>query len=241
MLRKLRPTETMRSPRGPRGLTLLEVAVSVAILVTLVAVLVPVVAKSKRQAKVGSDNEAMRHIGQAAALYTDQHGPHVRSCFELYEAGMVPKELLSGLSDPTELGWSNVVMLETKKHLGNSAKDKAIYPRDYRISYIGAREGGGSDRWLARAEPGSVGWLVNISSSDPEIPQQQYNTLRRVGHYYRLLRDGAVVKRQHIIENFDQGRSCVSSRWFYGDFSTQDRRQTCEDIMNGRPPKESEQ
>jgi hypothetical protein len=159
----------------------------------------------------------------------------VRSTFELIEANALDPALVSGRQDHTKDGWSNIAMKWVVDALGESRADKAVFPRPYRSSYVGMRDVLVDAQRLEKAEPGTVGWLVDFGPSDPAFPHDagaSLHVMGRKGTYRRLLMDTAVVNRRIYSVRAKVPKigwsDCKNYAWFFGDFSTDQAKSDCE-------------
>jgi hypothetical protein len=204
------------------------------VIVVLAGIVLPLLTQSKWSARGSDDVSRLRQIGQAAELYSAQWERAVRSTFELVESNALDRTLLSGKQDRTDIGWSNVAMKFVLDTLGESRADKALYPRPYRMSYVGVRDVMVDSERLQRAEPGTVGWLVDFGPTAPALSQedQAQHIMRRKGSYRRLLNDTAVVVRKIYSIRARVPKvgwsQCKNYAWFFGDFSLEQAKSDCE-------------
>ncbi|MCW5937185.1 MAG: type II secretion system protein [Fimbriimonadaceae bacterium] len=228
------PKEAARgSALDCRGLSLIEVLIVVAIAAILFLVLQPVFITSKRQAMQSDSTSRLHQLGLAAQIYSEANGLKVRSCFELVEAGQVQSSLCTAPLDPTQEGYSNIVMRQLSRgRLG----DKSVHPRPYKLSFVGSRDANVSDAELAKASS-NLGWLIDLSPSESEsggVIEPLLLAMRK-GVYLRLLEDTSVVRRVFTkvsIRN-KQGQTveCSGNPWLFADFEQKIMEEQCGQIQ----------
>lgn len=173
------------------GFTLVEILVAIAVLVTIAAIIAPVIVRSKDAARGANDISNLRQLGLAAALYLDTYGKPPSGCPTVVEARLAPEALCAGLLDPYREGLANRLV----KGLGSGIE---AYEVTYRSTFVGRREfGWPEDKWeeaMNHAE--SIGWLVDLAPSD-NLPETEPSDCQWRGRYRRLMLDSSVQWRAH--------------------------------------------
>jgi prepilin-type N-terminal cleavage/methylation domain-containing protein len=175
-----------------RAFTLVEMLVVMAIVAILFGVLLPVLAKSRREAHTADNISNLRQLGQAAQLYHEQNDRYPWGTIDLVQAKLVPPTICASHLDSTPKGISNEIADYLGHHarmndeeLGVSYKSTYAGPREYRMDPEVYKE------WVTAERAG--GWLVDLTSAergrDPD-----YITAN--GVYRRLLFDGSVATRK---------------------------------------------
>jgi type II secretory pathway pseudopilin PulG len=178
---------------GLRGISLVEVLASVAIVAVLAALSLSAFSGARRRAKATHDTGHLRQIGMAHALYqTTSDSDGWFSIPPLVESGHLPQEIAGSPLDSRPQGLANLVRTERYPHKDNP-------PSDYKESYLAYdmtrwRSEGNRQRYTGYfAEAKGTGWLIAFDHPD------NYQTFRfwdEPGRYQRLLMDGAVVWRE---------------------------------------------
>lgn len=180
------------TPSGARyGFTLFELLVVTAILSVLAGILVGAVGQAQRRAMVGADIETLRQLGQAAALYREEHGTTSwpSGCPQLVSAGLVPQQMCAGRADGSRRGLANLI--STPVH--------SIPTPNYKNSFVGygvlTRYGWESllDLW---PDSDGYGWLADVSTVDWEYGPGRSPV--EGSPYRRLMHDGSVQARRAI-------------------------------------------
>lgn len=197
------------------ALTLVEMLVVVAILLLLLLIAMPVMFRARTKSYETTEISALRQLGLAASLYSDQHGDLPYSVQPLVAHGMVPKEICASHLDPTTDGIANEFCRHSPSYYGFIAP--------YKSSYLGLREYGlfnlpfqkeliedlkGHDRF---------GWLISLTSSKPEVPGEMAGQFK--GKYMRLTSDGSVIRRDHAStwSVMPDGRTAGSPFFMFSD------------------------
>ena len=96
----------MRLAREESGFTLIELLVVIGIISILTSMLMPTLAKSRRQAEAVVCENNLRQIGIALNVYADQNQDHFPtwSTWEVYPNGTSPED------DDDKLGWTEQIM-----------------------------------------------------------------------------------------------------------------------------------
>lgn len=176
-----------------RGFSLIEILVVIGILALLMGFVLPVVVQAKNGGKRVDSLSAMRQLGQAAAMYSEQTGAYPRRTRDLVEMNLVPVELCSSKQDPTPHGLANAMLWDA----GRSEAEVRSKLAPYRDSFVGL------GLYRMREEilrdyifdsPGG-GWLLDFSETQRS---EVMNPMTWDGRYRRLQFDGAVVTRPFI-------------------------------------------
>ena len=213
-----------------RGFTLIEILVSIAIIVVLVGLLIPVLGRAKLQAKRANDLSQLHQLGLAGALYAENDGPYFpRACALLVNTGLAQKELCSGLSDPTTKGIASRVGASFgSQPLGD---DGEMEP--FRSTFVGTWEFRSSDFLeLSPYEGRSLdqGWLVDLSPVTFDW-SEIFNMLQPEGSFIRLRRDSSIQRKpMSTVKCVVDGQRIATSLFFFCDLDTTDRAKVC------RPP-----
>lgn len=176
-----------------QGFTLIETLVVIAIIAILAALLFPVLASSKTQARRVDNISRMRQLGVAAAMYESHYDRFPVSTVQLVKEGLVQRDMCDSYLDQSKLGLGNEVADIESKTLGAFTQ---FTRADYKNSFAGLGEFGLSDEIYDNyIKPGpAAGWLVDLLASDRGFLP---HPVQWEGNYNRLLTDGAVVTRKH--------------------------------------------
>ena len=178
-----------------RGITLMEMIVTMAIILVLAAILLSTFNTAKGKANSTSDISKMRQLGVAGALYNETYGEFPMSTIPLVQLKMVPIELVASSLDPFPRGLANYVC-EDKL---NAIDPMPGYSTTYKRSFIGPAEFMVPEfafNKFVKGKEGS-GWLIELSTAkaDRKLKGGEF-VMQRVGPYKRLLFDASVVIRQ---------------------------------------------
>ncbi|MCW5942025.1 MAG: prepilin-type N-terminal cleavage/methylation domain-containing protein [Fimbriimonadaceae bacterium] len=192
--------------RAPRGFSLVEVLVVVAIIAIVAGVLV-----ARRRGFLAQDASNMRQFGLAEALYVESHdGRRPLDLGPLVSERLLLAEMCASAMDSTAIGLGNVQIVEMGRFVGGARwSDGRVTP--FRQSYFSLR-GSGLENKLPLDDPeaSNVGWIVSLVETDA-VQLDRPNILFEVGPYYRLCLDGSLVRRR--MENTGFGE--VGQRaWF---------------------------
>jgi len=185
----------MNSHKRHRGITLIEVIVTLAIILVLAAILLSTFNSAKGKANSTSDISKMKQLGAAGALYNETYGEFPMSTIPLVQLKMVQNELVASNLDPFPRGLANYVCEDPI----NNLDPKPGYSTVYKRSFIGPAEFAVPEfafNKFVKGKEGS-GWLIELSTARAG---QKFKggelIMQRVGPYKRLLFDTSVVIRQ---------------------------------------------
>jgi type II secretory pathway pseudopilin PulG len=200
----------------PGALTLVEILIVLAITLVLAALLLPVLASSRRQAQSTSDLEKMRQLGVAASLYHDETGGWALSAVDLIRTQNLPKEICSFATDPSKRGLGNDIA-------GTIAVESRLpadtFQSELRNSTLGLREFFITDKAIKDfiIEGKAGGWLLEASTAK----MKPYGAIYPIGRYRRLCFDTSVVVRpfQDSICTYVDGKAvpCRMADTYYVD------------------------
>lgn len=207
------PAELKPIRRTAAGLTLVEVLISLGIVAVLAGIALTVAARAKDRGKAADDVSRLRQLGQAAALYEEQHGSLPFACAQVVQAGYAPGGLCEGTADPVSRG--------TAAACDRFSPVDDVFPDPgFRVTYVGlanVRIWPGAATWKLWSEkyyrkleaaPG-FGWLVDNQRQQDGPGFAGWSNPEDCffgGPYRRLLADGAVVvrtKRWHKVKGQD--------------------------------------
>lgn len=192
----------MKLTGSRRGISALEVVVVVLICAIITAVVLPVLARSKKQAYRANDLSNLHQLGIAAALYQQDAGEWPASVDNLVASELVPREIVASSLDGSALGLANLLAEGWKRF--NPSIEVGL---PYKCSYIGWREYRVSvkerERWIL---PGvASGWLVDLTPTDPGYDPVLSD---RKGRFRRLTFEGSVINRPiQMLDCSDHGQS----------------------------------
>ncbi len=170
--------------------SLVEVLVCIAIIVVLVAIILPTLNSARKRSLLSQDVSNMRQFGIAAELYADtNNGVFPGFLAPLHASQFVPKELMKSPLDSTSEGWLNQYF-EDQVRFNPNVKNRK-YP--FKQSYFGFHDLlRNTNVEEFRSLPGNPGRLISIS------PKPSYNLkppLRLLGGpIFRLHFDGSVKR-----------------------------------------------
>jgi prepilin-type N-terminal cleavage/methylation domain-containing protein len=191
------------------GFTLVELITVMAIVFVLFGLAVAGAGHAKAAAYETQDLSALHQIGVAAAIYEEGPTPLLRTA-PLVMNGLIPANLLTSHSDPTERGVANLF-----RSLTHAPDDPQTL---YRDSYLPAAaictEAGRKILYKTKG----AGWLVAFSQTQWTVNPADDPLLE--GSYLRLFFDGSVAKREHHIRhNFPDPKIPIfqDKNWWYTD------------------------
>lgn len=173
------------------GFSLVELLVVIAIIGILAALVLPALVAAKNQAKVTDNLSQLRQLGQAAALYNQDHGLYPRGTKPLVAGNYVPASLAASPLDETREGLSNRALKDT---MTPAPLQNPTRRASYKNTYMGVMELFDNTESLERLtqKHGSVGWLLDFTSSERG---RNYFPITWKGSYRRLNQDTSVVTR----------------------------------------------
>lgn len=102
--RHMRLPARLNTTRQASGFTVVEILVSVVIALVIAALVLVPLTKAKDRGLATDDLARLRHLGQAAAIYEEQHETLPFACAQLAQAGLAPSLLCAGTADPVPQG-----------------------------------------------------------------------------------------------------------------------------------------
>jgi type II secretory pathway pseudopilin PulG len=170
-----------------RALTLMELLVVFAIVLVLVGILTPVLARARRGAEVTSNISKMQQLGHAYSLYVEQCGDIPLSASDLQAVANLPESVYLSRLDAVKGG------------LGNALCQTNLYPErhcsTFPRSFVMYSDFGGR-AWALKKDVLSepvAGWLIDGS----DLQRGDFRIPTWSGTYRRLTTEGSVVTR-HI-------------------------------------------
>jgi len=174
-----------------RGLTLIELLVSMGILVVILVLVFAGWGSSRAKAAESSSLQSLRQLALAAELYRADSGEYPVSARFLVAQGRISREQVSFSQDQTPAGMAELVATDAYRGLTREAP-----PLSYRLTPSGFLEWAVQNhvqRFSEQAPDG--GWLVDLSVS--ELPHPGNPLIFSRGFYRRLLYDGSVQRFPH--------------------------------------------
>lgn len=173
--------------------TLTEILVVLGIVALLAAILFPVLARSKRKAKLTSEISQLRQIGAAAALYAETQGGTPLSVLDFRSTDLWSSPLWAGEADPCREGFRNRLMTA----MGSQGRLVRHYLDDvvpFKVSFFSLGDiYSGSEYLHIPLERANPGWLVSFDEQD--FGNLLDPTVAFGGSFTRLNLDGSVVHR----------------------------------------------
>jgi hypothetical protein len=129
------------------------------------------------------------YLSDKGSVFSEKMNPYIGASQVLVDTNYIPKEILSGVADPTNEGYVNIFRRVQAQLLTD------LKPTNYRQSYLSRMEaelGQSSEDSVTTAT--NVGWLIAASHGRPVHPRNFPGDYYR-GSYSRLCNDGSVVRR----------------------------------------------
>lgn len=174
-----------------RGLTLIELLVSLGILIALLILVFSVWGSGRAKATESSSLQSLRQLGQAAEMYRSDFGEYPLSPSILVLRGRVDSRLLGFARDPFPQGLAEEVVRDKYRGMARGAPQLP-----YKMTPTGFLEWSvqADCRRLSEQAPDG-GWLVDLSISELSLPGNPL--IFSKGFYRRLLYDGSVQRFPH--------------------------------------------
>lgn len=190
--------------RRANGFTLIELLVVIGIILLLAAITIPVMSSAKASARHSVELNALRQIGAAGQLYSQQWDHFPTSARQLLPSHPQVKDLLVSPRDPYPDS-----LVQGLRRFSEGLDGKSYIPKDYRSSFVGfgdylafdAKEHYPDHHWnsaqaaiQATIELGkNGGWLVSYMPQAPETLEYMNNYWN--GPVDRLTFEGSVIRR----------------------------------------------
>lgn len=207
--RRQREDFPTRPDRREHGATLIEILVVCAVILTLFAILFPVLTRAKESAKAPALASTLRQVSAAWAIYDPDNYDKAPSVTRLYDAGLVGNDLLHRPDDPEPLGEG------TMYRLSNARLLRVTGSLDDRLDLAGPSRSsvysyGDLCGWSIRAVPEvcedtdtaqahgakALGYFVLFREYPPTVLKLYFGGRRCGTPLLRAAADGAVLPRR---------------------------------------------